>query len=213
MNHELETQIQYACAKESAAHAEAASLSAQLSEFKNLYGKKVSDLDSLCSDNQVIMAQQAKTLEAQKLSLSTLESQLSEALSVGSSARDDLFYHQHMADQRAQDLAWLIKVGIPACVRPVLQSEAFGKSCAHLQEASVEFGRANACEVIREKYIDVLRNDPPLFSADGVEKRIMDRFGVLVNQEYELLKFLSEGVVDVELLKKKLEASGIVFEE
>ena len=211
VNQELEALVHSFQAKESAAVAEAASLSQQLSEFKELYGKKVFDLDTLCSNNQVIMSQQAKTLEAQKLSLSSFEAQLAEAVKAETAARDSLFYHQHMADQRAQDLAWLMKVGIPACVRSVLRSEAFGKRCAHLQEASVEYGRAAACAVLREKYGDAMGVDPPMFVSDGVESRIMDRFGILVNGEYELVKFVADGAIDVETLKKKLEASGVVF--
>ena len=95
----------------------------------------------------------------------------------------------------------------------VLKCEAFGHRCAHLQEASVEYGRAHACEALRAKYSDAMGADPPMFTSEGVEKRIMDRFGALVNGEYELVKFVTDEAVDVETLKKKLEASGIVFEE
>ena len=66
-------------------------------------------------------------------------------------ARDDVVYYQHMSEQQASDLisqgtdlSWLTSTGVAACVRAVLRSDTFGKSCASLQEASFCLGQASA---------------------------------------------------------------------
>ena len=116
-----------------------------------------------------------------------------------------------MADQRASDLLWLTRVGIPACIHSVLRSDAFGISCASLQEASMALGQANAWLVLKEKYSSFLADEPDLFSAVGLKELILERYGHLVNQDYDLVRFLSTEDVDVESLKRKLESLGFNF--
>ncbi|KAL4568435.1 hypothetical protein LXL04_024048 [Taraxacum kok-saghyz] len=205
----LETCALSSSEKEKSALADATSLSQQLGEFKALYIQKVADLDSLCSDRQVTITQHAKKIEAHEALIKELSLQVARSSEEGSKVCDEVYYHQHMADQCASDLLWLTQVGIPSCVRSVLRSDAFDENCTSLQEASMKLGQANAYAMLKDKYPSFFADKPDLFPVSGVKELVLERYEVLVNQEYELLQFRAATTdVDVELLKKKLESSG-----
>ncbi|KAL4571396.1 hypothetical protein LXL04_018155 [Taraxacum kok-saghyz] len=211
VNQDLEARALSASEKEKSATAEATSLSQQLEDFRALYTQKVADLDSLCSARQVTIMQQTKKIEAYESSIKDLSLQVARVTEESSKVRDKVYYYQHMADQRASDLLWLTQAGISACIRSVLQSDAFGESCASLQEASMKLGQANAYAILKDKYPSFFADKADLFPVSGVKELILERYELLVNQEYELLKFLSAKDMDVELLKKKLASLGVSF--
>ena len=75
-NDSLEAQAQEARSKEAEANSRAQALANELSEYQMLYQQKVADLDAECSRNQVLIAQQVKTLEAQEIALKELSAQV-----------------------------------------------------------------------------------------------------------------------------------------
>ena len=91
-----------------------------------------------------------------------------------------------------------------ACVRAVLRSEAFGKSCAALQEASFRLGQASAYDFLKGKYPALPVEDPPLFPSEGLKEFLLQRFTDMVEQDFELLQFLASEGVDTAALKEKL---------
>ena len=75
-NVSLEAQAKEARSKEAEADARAQALANELSEYQMLYQQKVADLDAEVSRNQVLIAQQVKTLETQEITLKELSAQV-----------------------------------------------------------------------------------------------------------------------------------------
>ena len=64
-NRTLEASQREAVASESQAQSDLLSLARKLTNFKELYSKKVADLDALCSEQQVLISQQDSKLGSQ----------------------------------------------------------------------------------------------------------------------------------------------------
>ncbi|KAL4588608.1 hypothetical protein LXL04_001500 [Taraxacum kok-saghyz] len=98
----------------------------------------------------------------------------------------------------------LLKQGIPLSVRSVLNSEEFGNLNALCQTASIQIGLTQACEEMRAKY-PLLADEPLLHSYPRSQEELMDRFVTITGYEYQLLKVLAAGSMDVESLNKYLD--------
>ena len=216
-NHDLLEQVRLSKEAQEASSSRAASLSEELEEFRTLYVGKVKDLDTLCSEKQVIISQQSRTLDSQKTLLDNqratiedLTARLTLSEKERASAQSENMVHTQISDQRALELNWLLKVGVPGCVRSVLNSDAFGIHCASLQDAVSQLGKAKGCSALREKYPDLLGDKPLLFSDEGLKEVILERYERMVSSHYELFDFVAQEGVDAEALKKRLEAEGMV---
>ena len=193
---------------EAAARLEVTSLTQQLTEFKTVYSKKVSDLDATCSERQVLITQQQKQLEIQKNALAEVTARANHSSEELVRVQQESLFHQQLAEQSSSDLVWLLEHGIVECVRSVLHSNTFAMNCASLQEASIQLGRVQGCLAMQEKYTEVLGDKGVVYAYDGEKELILERFKNLVEHSYELLSFLADGEVDVEALKKRLGRVG-----
>ena len=199
-----ELTCQEATAAELKIRDELSALSQQFADYRELYSKKVSDLDALCSERQVLITQHEKKLDTQGKLLSEITLRAEKSAQELSQVQQAIIFHQQLAEQSSTDLNWLLKQGIAECVRFVLRSPAFGLSCASLQEASIQLGRVQGCSASHEVYADVLAGKPLLYAPGGEKEVILSRYDALVEQPYDLLTFLASGASDVESLKKKL---------
>ncbi|KAL4591230.1 hypothetical protein LXL04_004186 [Taraxacum kok-saghyz] len=98
-----------------------------------------------------------------------------------SAAKQESLFYQQMSEQHAGDLSWLLKQGIPLSI-----------------------GLTQACEEMRAKY-PLLADEPLLHSYPHSQEELMDRFATITGYEYQLLKVLTTGSMDVESLKKYLD--------
>ena len=121
---DLEASSRRAMEAEAAAKLEITSLTQQLSEFKTVYSKKVSDLDAMCSERQVLITQQEKQLETQKNALAEITARANHSSEELVRAQQESLFHQQLSEQSSSDLVWLLEHGIVECVCFVLHSNA-----------------------------------------------------------------------------------------
>ena len=207
-NSEKETLREEALAAKAEAFSDMTALKQQLTDFRELYTKKVADLDALCSERHVLIQQQEKQLENQKRLLEETTLQASKTSAELTQMQQTNLFHQQMAEQSGADISWLLKTGVAGVVRAILRSGAFGVSCASLQEASIRLGRVQGCAALVEACPEVLAGKSLPYSYDGEKELIMERYTHLVEQPYEILTLLAAENVDVETLKKKLVDDG-----
>ena len=200
----LELAHQEAVVAESKVRDELSALTQQFADYKELYSRKVSDLDALCSERQVLITQHEKKLDTQGKLLSEVTLQAEKSAQELSQVQQAIIFHQQLAEQGGADLSWLLKQGIAECVRLVLRSPSFGLSCASLQEASIQLGRVQGCAATHEVYADALVGKPLLYAPSDEKETILSRYNALVEQPYDLLELLASGIPDVESLKKRL---------
>ncbi|KAL4575780.1 hypothetical protein LXL04_011866 [Taraxacum kok-saghyz] len=176
----------------------------QFESLKALFSEKVSGLEILCNQKEVVVIRQEAELQGQKGRLIELDERVKTLTANYSAARQESLFHQQMSEQHAGDLSWLLKQGIPLSVRSVLNSEEFGNLNALCQTASIQIGLTQACEEMRAKY-PLLADEPLLHSYPRSQEELMDRFVAITGYEYQLLKVLAAGSMDVESLKKYLD--------
>ena len=205
-NQVLESAHRDVAASESQAQSDLLSLARELTAFKELYTKKVSDLDALCAAQQVQITQQLSKVGSQGDLLQEATSRADKLAEELSRVQQDILFHQQLSEQRGADLSWLLHHGVDACVRFVLRSDLFGESVAALQEASMEYGRVHGCVATQQRYPDLLGDKELVFPRHGTSEKeiVLGRYKKMVEQPYELLTFLAGGNVDVDALKKKL---------
>ncbi|KAL4568404.1 hypothetical protein LXL04_024016 [Taraxacum kok-saghyz] len=145
----------------------------QFDSLKALFSEKVSGLDILCNQKEVVLKRQEAELQEQKIQL-------------------------------LGDLAWLLKQGVTASVRAILNSEEFGNLNAACQAASIQVGLTQACLEMKTKCM-ALEGEPLLYSVPQSQEELMDRFSEMTGHEYQLLNMLSTGTLGVESLKKYLD--------
>ena len=193
-------------ASESQAQSDLLALARELTGFKELYTKKVSDLDALCAEQLVQIGQQKSQLESQSKLLQEAISRADKSAQELSQVQQTVLFHQQLSEQRGADLSWLLRYGVEACVRFILRSDLFGESVAALQESSMEYGRVHGCVATQQRYPDLLGDKELVFPRHGTSEReiVLGRFKKMVEQPYELLSFLANDSVDVDALKKKL---------
>ena len=193
-------------ASESQAQSDLLALARELTGFKELYTKKVSDLDALCAEQLVQIGQQKSQLESQGKLLQETTSRADKSVQELSQVQQAILFHQQLSEQRGADLSWLLRYGVEACVRSVLRSDLFGESVADLQEASMEYGRVHGCVATQQRYPDLLGDKELVFPRGGTSQKeiVLGPFKKMVEQPYELLTFLADDSVDVDALKKKL---------
>ncbi|KAL4580962.1 hypothetical protein LXL04_017168 [Taraxacum kok-saghyz] len=164
----------------------------------------VSGLEKLCNQKEVVVTRQEAELQGQKERLIELDERVKTLTANCSAARQESLFYQQMSEQHAGDLSWLLKQGIPLSVRSVLNSEEFGNLNALCQTSSIQIGLTQACEEMRAKY-PLLADEPLLHSYPRSQEELMDRFVTITGYEYQLLKVLAAGSMDVESLKKYLD--------
>ncbi|KAL4557155.1 hypothetical protein LXL04_035327 [Taraxacum kok-saghyz] len=176
----------------------------QFESLKALFSEKVSGLEILCNQKEVVVIRQEAELQGQKGRLIELDERVKTLTANCSAARQESLFYQQMSEQHAGDLSWLLKQGIPLSVRSVLNSEEFGNLNALCQTASIQVGLTQACEEMRARY-PLLADEPLLHSYPRSQEELMDRFVTITGYEYQLLKVLAAGSMDVESLKKYLD--------
>ncbi|KAL4556958.1 hypothetical protein LXL04_035127 [Taraxacum kok-saghyz] len=176
----------------------------QFESLKALFSEKVSGLEILCNQKEVVVIRQEAELQGQKGRLIELDERVKTLTANCSAARQESLFYQQMSEQHAGDLSWLLKQGIPLSVRSVLNSEEFGNLNALCQTASIQIGLTKACEEMGAKY-PLLVDEPLLHSYPRSQEELMDRFVTITGYEYQLLKVLAAGSMDVESLKKYLD--------
>ncbi|KAL4585709.1 hypothetical protein LXL04_010333 [Taraxacum kok-saghyz] len=176
----------------------------QFESLKALFSEKVSGLEILCNQKEVVVTRQEAELQGQKGRLIELEEQVKTLTTNCSAAKQESLFYQQMSEQHTGDLAWLLKQGIALSVRSVLNSEEFGNLNALCQTAVIQIGLTQACEEMRTKY-PLLADEPLLHSYPQSQEELMDRFVTTIGYEYQLLKALKAGSMDVESLKKYLD--------
>ncbi|KAL4554716.1 hypothetical protein LXL04_037318 [Taraxacum kok-saghyz] len=176
----------------------------QFESLKALFSEKVSGFEILCNQKEVVVTRQEAELQSQKERLTELGEQVKILTANCSAAKQESLFYQQMSEQHAGDLSWLLKQGIPLSVRSVLNSEEFGNLNALCQTASIQIGLTQACEEMRAKY-PLLADEPLLHSYPCSQEELMDRFVTITGYEYQLLKALVAGSMDVESLKKYLD--------
>ncbi|KAL4569161.1 hypothetical protein LXL04_024792 [Taraxacum kok-saghyz] len=143
----------------------------------------------------------------QKTQLLDLEERVKTLTAECSSVKHDSLFYQQMSEHHAGDLAWLIKQGVVASVRAILNSEEFGNLNAACQAASIQVGLTQDCLEMKAKY-PMLEGEPLLHSYPQSQEELMDRFSEMTGHEYQLLKMLSTGEFGMESLKKYLDDNG-----
>ncbi|KAL4586614.1 hypothetical protein LXL04_011254 [Taraxacum kok-saghyz] len=176
----------------------------QFESLKALFSEKVSGLEILCNQKEVVVTRQEAELQGQKGRLIELEEQVKTLTTNFSAANQESLFYQQMSEQHVGDLSWLLKQRIVLSVRSALNSEDFGNLNALCQTASIQIGLTQACEEMRAKY-PLLADEPLLHSYPRSQEELMDRFVTVTGYEYQLLKVLKAGSMDVESLKKYLD--------
>ncbi|KAL4555772.1 hypothetical protein LXL04_038400 [Taraxacum kok-saghyz] len=182
-------------------------LGQQFDSLKALFSEKVSSLDILCNQREVVLKRQEVELQEEKVQLLSLEDRVKVLTTECSAAKQNSLFYQQMSEQHAGDLAWLLKQGVTASVRSILNSEEFGSLNAACQAASIQVGLTQACLEMKTKYA-VLEGEPLLYSIPQSQENLMDRFSEMTGHEYQLLKMLNTGTLDVESLKRYLDNRG-----
>ncbi|KAL4555041.1 hypothetical protein LXL04_037652 [Taraxacum kok-saghyz] len=143
-------------------------------------------------------------LQDQKIQLLGLEEQVQKLTKECSVAKQDSLIHQQMSEQHAGDLSWLLKQGVAASVHFILNSKEFGNLNDACQTAAIQVGLTQACLEMKDKYSSMVQ-EPLLHSYPHSQEELMDRFVEMTSYEYQLLKMLKAGSVDVGSLKKYLD--------
>ncbi|KAL4575578.1 hypothetical protein LXL04_022426 [Taraxacum kok-saghyz] len=159
-------------------------LGQQFDSLKALFSEKVSSLDILCNQREVVLKIQEVELQEQKVQLLGLEDRVKVLTTECSAAKQNSLFYQQMSEQHAGDLAWLLKQGVTASV-----------------------GLTQACLEMKTKYA-VLEGEPLLYSFPQSQENRMDRFSEMTGHEYQLLKMLNAGTLEVESLKRYLDNRG-----
>ncbi|KAL4579807.1 hypothetical protein LXL04_015974 [Taraxacum kok-saghyz] len=182
-------------------------LGQQFDSLKALFSEKVSSLDILCNQKEVVLTRQEVELQEQKVQLLGLEDRVKVLTTECSAAKQNSLFYQHISEQHVGDLAWLLKQGVTTSVRSILNSEEFGSLNAAYQAASIQVGLMQACLEMKTKYA-VLEGEPLLYSFPQSQENLMDRFSEMTGNEYQLLKMLGAGILEVESLNRYLDNRG-----
>ncbi|KAL4588279.1 hypothetical protein LXL04_001162 [Taraxacum kok-saghyz] len=175
----------------------------QFDSLKVLFSEKVSGLDILCNQKEVVLKWQEAELQDQKTRLLILEDRVKTLTTECSATKQESLFYQQMSDQHVGDLAWLMKLGVVASVRAILHSEEFGNLNAACQAASIQVGLTQACLEMKAKY-PMLEDEPLLHSYPRSQEELVDQFSEMTGHEYQLLKILNTGTFGVESLKNIL---------
>ena len=98
----------------------------ELEDLKKLFKEKVSALEISCSSKESVINRQAVTLKKVELLCAELGAEVEQVKTNCEAAKQEVLFHQQMAEQHATDLGWLLKQGVPQIVQTILNSEEFG---------------------------------------------------------------------------------------
>ncbi|CAH1453478.1 unnamed protein product [Lactuca virosa] len=136
-----------------------------------------------------------------------------ELWSEASTSKQEVLFHQHLAEQRFEELHWIVREGISSSVPYVLNSEEFSTMNATLQSAAIELGLLRDFLQMKIKYSVEFDGKEVLYSYPNVEDDILQRFFYLTNYDYLFLKMQNTGSMDAGLLKKHLEDSDLTTDD
>ncbi|KAL4591540.1 hypothetical protein LXL04_004509 [Taraxacum kok-saghyz] len=192
-------------------------LGQQFDSLKALFSEKVSSLDILCNQKEVVLKKQEVELQEQKVQLLCLEdpcrgfglaAEAGRAVNepnVQQTVRepfDRKFVYVRLFNKRTD-----MNKGVTASVRSILNSEEFGSLNGACQAASIQVGLTQACLEMKTKYA-ALEGEPLLYSFPQSQENLMDRFSEMTGHKYQLLQMLDAGTLEVESLKRYLDNHG-----
>ena len=183
----------------------------ELENLKKLFSEKVSALEIACSSKEGVISHQAIGLQRVETLCAELGEQLEQVKKSCEAAKQEVLFHQQIAEQHSSDISWLLKQGMPQVFHSLLNSEEFGNMNGALQSAALQLGMLRGCQRTHQAYPDQLNNCSLVVQDVGLEEVLMGRFAELVSFEYAPVGSLVSGAMDLESLKKYLSADGGEF--
>ncbi|CAH1438175.1 unnamed protein product [Lactuca virosa] len=164
----------------------------------------VSQLEIVCSSKDVSIKLLEEELAATKLLMFEKDARIATLSDSQLLMEENIASYQTGADQKAEELRWVIKEGIPTFVRAFLDSSDFGAVNAALQTFAIQLGLHKACVDMKEKYTEELKGKNVLYSYLDAHHQIMERFSEMTTYKYSLVSALESEEMDVGGLKKLL---------